>query len=122
MNEAHPHPIDLPHTSRLYKTLLQGGHFNRATNIVERVPGWDAGLFAEQFVEVVGKDVAVAMCAKGQGNGAFVIVELCGALMSDGREAGRSTVQGWFGPVEVAQMEESTAKGKKLLLEKINML
>ncbi|KAF8218252.1 hypothetical protein K438DRAFT_1796570 [Mycena galopus ATCC 62051] len=36
--EDDPHPIDLPHSSRLYKTLLQGGHFNRATSGVEQVP------------------------------------------------------------------------------------
>ncbi|KAF8218250.1 hypothetical protein K438DRAFT_1796559, partial [Mycena galopus ATCC 62051] len=63
--EDDPHPIDLPHSSRLYKTLLQGGHFNRATSEVEQVPSWDAITFAQQFVETVGKEVCVAMCTKG---------------------------------------------------------
>ncbi|KAG6805592.1 hypothetical protein H0H93_004445, partial [Arthromyces matolae] len=60
------HPIDLPHTSRLYKTLLQGGHFNHATKSVEPAPGWDAGAFAKEFTEIVGKDVTIGMCTLGE--------------------------------------------------------
>ncbi|KAJ6475719.1 armadillo-type protein [Mycena vitilis] len=118
--EDHSHPIDLPHSSRLYKTLLQGGHFNRATSEVEKATSWDASAFAQQFVETVGKEVCVGMCTKGERNGAFVIAELCEALK--GGKAARKTVKGWFGPAVLKDIESGEAKGKKILLEKIAAL
>jgi len=46
-----PHPIDLPHTSRLYKTLLQGGHFNHSMSSISLAPAstWDRGYFAREL-------------------------------------------------------------------------
>ncbi|KAJ7148678.1 armadillo-type protein [Mycena crocata] len=117
-----PHPIDLPHSSRLYKTLLQGGHFNRATAGVEKAPGWDARAFADQFVETVGKEVCIAFCTEGECNGAFVIAELCEALKGDGGESARKKLKSWFGAPVVKQIESGEAKGKKILLEKIAAL
>ncbi|KAJ8502883.1 hypothetical protein ONZ45_g11351 [Pleurotus djamor] len=73
---SEPHIIDLPHGSRLYKTLLQGGHFNHNTKEVNVAPGWDAAPFAEKFVETIGKDNSISMCSDGEANGAFVIAEL----------------------------------------------
>src|ERR1700733_12304527 len=83
-----PHPIDFPHTSRLYKTLMQGGHFNHGTSSISLAPAstWDRIYFARQFVQHVGNEGVVGMCTKGEGNGAFVVAELCGALVAD--EAG----------------------------------
>ncbi|KAJ7139088.1 puf family RNA-binding protein [Mycena epipterygia] len=117
-----PHPIDLPHSSRLYKTLLQGGHFNRAAAGVEKASAWNASAFAEKFVETVGKEVCVAMCTKGEANGAFVIAELCEALKGDDGKSSRKTLKGWFGAAVVKEIENGEAKGKKILLEKIAAL
>ncbi|KAJ7720293.1 armadillo-type protein [Mycena maculata] len=117
-----PHPIDLPHSSRLYKTLLQGGHFNRATTAVEPALGWDARAFAEKFMDAVGKEVCIAMCNKGECNGAFVVAELCEALKGAQGEAARKTLKGWFGAPVVKEIEGGEAKGKKILLEKISTL
>ncbi|KAG6864031.1 hypothetical protein C0991_000937 [Blastosporella zonata] len=121
---ASPHPIDLPHTSRLYKTLLQGGHFSHTSKSVERAPGWDAGAFAAQFVALVDKDVALGMCTLGEGNGAFVIAELCEALIREGEKCAgeKKKVKGWFGAEARAAVEGGQAKGKKVLLEKIALL
>lgn len=122
---AAPHPIDLPHTSRLYKTLLQGGHFNHNTKSIERAPGWDARVFAEAFVDVVGEQVGVAMCIKGQRDGAFVIAELCEAFMrqeNEGTKTARIKVKQWFGPAILKEIEKGDAKGKRVLLEKIALL
>jgi len=46
---------------------------------------------------VVGKEGMVGMCAEGDGNGAFVVAELCEALMggSEG-ERERKEVKRWF--------------------------
>lgn len=116
------HPIDLPHTSRMYKTLLQGGHFSHASRTVERVPGWDATAFATEFVRAVGEEVTVAMCAEGEGNGAFVVAELCEALIRDPGKEERTTVKRWFGDVAKKAVEEGKAKGKKVLLDKVEIL
>ena len=114
-----PHPIDLPPTSRLYKSLLQGGHFNHTTNSVERVS--DAAAFASQFVNIVGKDATVAMCV-GDGNGAFVVAELCEALVRGDLIEEKVEVKRWFGEKIVQEIEAGQAKGKKVLLEKIALL
>ncbi|KAF8067011.1 armadillo-type protein [Lyophyllum atratum] len=121
---AHPHLIDLPHTSRLYKTLLQGGHFSHTTKSVERAVGWDAGVFAAEFVTLVGKDVTIGMCTLGEGNGAFVVAELCEALIreEEKRSVERNKVKRWFGSEAREAVEGGSAKGKKVLLEKIALL
>ncbi|KAK7052431.1 PUM-HD domain-containing protein [Favolaschia claudopus] len=120
-DDDHPHPIDLPHSSRLYKTLLQGGHFNRATGTVDKVSEttWDAAAFVQQFMETIGKEVCVGMCSMGQCGGCFVIAELCEAVKGD--EAKR-TLKGWFGPTVVKEIEAGDAKGKKILLDKLAAL
>ncbi|KAJ7025570.1 armadillo-type protein [Mycena alexandri] len=123
--EDAPHPIDLPHAARLYKTLLQGGHFNRSSGAIEQSPAWDGAVFAVKFVEEVGKEVVVAMCTKGERNGAFVVAELCEALMGkEGDEAkeAREKLKGWFGKEVVKEIEGGETKGKKVLLEKIAAL
>lgn len=120
---ALPHSIDLPHTSRIYKTLLQGGHFSHTSKAVERAPGWDAGTFAEQFVQTVGEDVTVGMCTRGEGNGAFVVAELCETLVRDTeRTTARQKVKSWFGDDVRKAIEAGEAKGRKVLLEKLGLL
>ncbi|KAG7440558.1 ARM repeat-containing protein [Guyanagaster necrorhizus] len=113
---ASPHVIDLPHTSRMYKTLLQGGHFNRASNTVEKVAEWDSAVFADQLVETLGQDVIVGMCTKGERNGAFVVAE---ALSGD---KAKDLVKSWFMTNVIKEIEESDMKGKNVLLEKIRQL
>lgn len=135
VDAASPHPVDLPHTSRLYKTLLQGGHFNHTTKEVERAPQsrWNAQAFALQFVDIVDGDVMTAMCVKGDKNGAFVIAELCGALIGHNGEttggsseaevvAAKEKVKRCFGKSVIHQIREGDGKGKKVLLDKIALL
>jgi pumilio homology domain family member 6 len=76
-------------------------------------------------VRVVGREGMVGMCTKGEGNGAFVVAELCGALIGDGggKEDGeRDEVKGWFSEDVRIEIEEGRAKGKKVLLEKLALL
>ncbi|KAJ6480371.1 hypothetical protein C8R45DRAFT_1005275, partial [Mycena sanguinolenta] len=63
--DDHPHPIDLPHSSRLYNSCCGAG----------TAPGWDASTFAQHFMETLGKEVCGNDC-----NGCFVIAELCEAV------------------------------------------
>lgn len=100
----------------MYKTLLQGGHFNRASNAVEKVSGWDSAIFADQLVETLGRDVIVGMCTKGERNGAFVVAE---ALSGD---KAKCLVKGWFSADVIKEIEEGDMKGKNMLLEKIRQL
>jgi pumilio family protein 6 len=131
--KSHPSPIDLPPASRLYKNLLQGGHFNHSTQRVERVPSvmWDATTFAVEFVNEVGREATVGMCV-GKGNGAFVVAELVEALnrgLVEGEEGRKREIgealgrlKDWFGEEEVEEVERGEAKGKKVLVEKFSLL
>ena len=64
------------------------------------------------------------MCMKGEGNGAFVVAELCGAVMGEGGdlEELRREVKGWFGEGVLTKIESGKAKGRKVLLEKVAVL
>ena len=65
---------------------------------------------------------SIGMCIGAEGNGCFVIAELCEALVEgDGGDA-RKRVRGWFGENVVKQVEAVEAKGKKVLLEKVKKL
>ncbi|PCH37111.1 ARM repeat-containing protein [Wolfiporia cocos MD-104 SS10] len=113
-----PHPISLAHTSRLYKTLLQGGHFSHATRTVEHAPLWDAHAFAVRFVQLVGQDTTVAMA---RSDGAFVVAALCERLAAS-ESAERSVLRGWFGKDVKAEIGEAAPRGSALLLESLNAL
>ncbi|KDQ55462.1 hypothetical protein JAAARDRAFT_71318 [Jaapia argillacea MUCL 33604] len=117
---SNPHPIDLPHISRLYKTLLQGGHFDHSTSIISRSLYFSPKEFASAFVKVVGEDVTVAM-AKG-GGGTFLVAELLERVRAEGSEDEKKLVKAWFGEGVVGEIERGDVKGKKVLLEKIQAL
>jgi pumilio homology domain family member 6 len=128
-----PHPIDLAHTSRIYKTLLQGGQYNHKTQSIESSSNWNAGKFAVDYINNLGSDVVVSMCTKGEQNGCFVVAELCQALVSASAsttdeeekkdlERARKALKGWFGDGVRQDIESSDAKGKKVLLEKLAVL
>ncbi len=136
------HPIDLPHTSRLYKTLLQGGHFNHATHKIDYIPSWDAIRFAITFVNTIDKDVIVNTCTKGSRSGTFVVAELCSTLcngtktrgegnemqvvdeeLEDARDQARKLIKEWFTEdvLELIRGPEEM-KGRKVLLEALDRL
>ncbi|RPD65176.1 ARM repeat-containing protein [Lentinus tigrinus ALCF2SS1-7] len=114
-----PHPISLPHTSRIYKTLLQGGHFSHATKSIEQAPRFSAREFATRFVQVVGRDSTVAMA---QGDGAFVVAALCEQLAEHGDVEERKTVKGWFDAKTRKAVEAAGPKGVSVLLESLKKL
>ncbi|KAI0718430.1 ARM repeat-containing protein [Cerioporus squamosus] len=116
---AAPHPISLAHTSRLYKTLLQGGHFSHATKTVERAPRFSARDFAQRFVQIVGRENTVAMA---QGDGAFVVAVLCEQLAEHEDVEERKTVKGWFDSNARKAVEAAAPKGVNVLLEGLKKL
>ncbi|KAI0251069.1 ARM repeat-containing protein [Lactifluus subvellereus] len=106
-SDGSPHPIDLPHTSRLYKVLLQGGHFSHATNAIVSRPNFNPSTFASAFLHhVKSADIAAMAC----GGGSFVIAALLERVIADGtpeecnslseclsglREDGGKRTKGW---------------------------
>ncbi|KAJ4473395.1 ARM repeat-containing protein [Lentinula edodes] len=129
------HPLDLPHTSRLYKNLLQGGHFNHSLRTVEISPRWDPTTFAVEFVKIVGGDdgaVIKDICTKGERNGSFVVAQLCEALVRDDASSNqevkgsREKLKQWLSTSEtlkaIEEGEKDGAKGIKVLLDGIGKL
>ncbi|KAH9914173.1 ARM repeat-containing protein [Epithele typhae] len=113
-----PHPISLPHTSRLYKTLLQGGHFSQSARAVEPSPRFSGHDFAVRFVQQVGEDVTVAMA---KGDGAFVVAALCEQLASE-ESPERKTVKAWFDAEVCKAVEQAGGKGVAVLVESLKKL
>jgi pumilio homology domain family member 6 len=116
-----PHPIDSSHVARLYKTLLQGGHFNQSSRSITKPPSsFSPPMFASSFLAVVGQDVTVSMA---QGSGAFVIAELCNRVNAEGTKEERRLLQTWFTEGGISEsIQEKEMKGKGVLLESINAL
>ncbi|KIJ64088.1 hypothetical protein HYDPIDRAFT_91143 [Hydnomerulius pinastri MD-312] len=116
---SQPHPIDLPHTSRMHKGLLQGGHFSHSTKSVERTSTFSPLELASVFLSTVGKDTTRAIA---EGDGAFVVAELLERIREEGSDEEKKKVKGWFDDAFVARIKDSEVKGKNVLIEKIQAL
>jgi pumilio family protein 6 len=80
-SEGAPHPIALSHTSRLYKVLLQGGHFSQDTKAVVTRPNFNPSAFATAFLRHVKPEDITAMARDG---GGFVVAALLERVVFDG--------------------------------------
>ena len=116
-----PHPMDASHVERLYKTLLQGGHYDRSSkSITKPSSSFSPSAFASSFLTVVGRDVIVAMA---QRNCAFVAAELCRRVNTEGTDEERRLLRTWFTEKEVSRdIRVKEMKGKDVLLGSINAL
>lgn len=117
------HLLDLSHSTRTYKTLLSGGHFNPTTKSVQVVDPALSAAFATAVwgaikSEDAGGDENVKRLARA--NAAFVLVELIEALNKAGKGAEVKRV------LASKDVKESIAasgrKGSALLVEKISAL
>lgn len=108
----------------MYKTLLQGGHYNKKTQSIETTDQWDALAFATSFMQTVPQNIVVSMCTKGERNGTFVITTLCETLVRGGdeRKSERQKLRSWFGEKERKAIQKGDGRGKDLLLEKLALL
>lgn len=117
-DSTNPHVITLPHTSRVYKLLLQGGHFSHGFGEVERSSHFSPLDFAKQFVSVVGKDNTLAIA---RDDGAFVVAALCERALED--EELKQTLKSWFSRAFVTELEqEQDRRGRTVLLKQIAAL
>lgn len=116
-----PHPIDASHVARLYKTLLQGGHYDQSSKSVAKPSSsFSSSRFASSFLTTVGRDATVAMA---QGNGTFVVAELCRRVSSEGADEEKRLLRMWFTEDGVGEeIRDKEMKGKKVLLESIDAL
>jgi pumilio family protein 6 len=115
--DGHTHPIDLPHTSRLYKVLLQGGHFSHATNAVAARPNFNPSAFATAFLRHVEP---VDIAAMARGGGTFVIAALVERVVAGGTPEERSKLKECLSGLEGD--EGKTIKGWAALMEGIRLL
>ena len=76
--------------------------------------------FASSFLAVVGRDTTVAMA---QGNGAFVVAELCTRVITEGGDEEKRLLRTWFTHKGVSKdIHDKEMKGKHVLLESIDAL
>jgi pumilio homology domain family member 6 len=117
-DSAKPHLISFAHSSRLYKTLLQGGPFSHQTKAVIRSEFWSPTDFAQEFVKVVGKDNTLAMA---KDDGAFVVAVLCERAQDSA--ALKKQLKGWFdASVKKELMKDKERRGRSMLLQQIEAL
>ncbi|KAF9648433.1 hypothetical protein BDM02DRAFT_3187093 [Thelephora ganbajun] len=115
-----PHPIDASHVARLYKTLLQGGHYDQSSkSITKPSSSFSPSTFASSFLTAVGQDVIVAMA---QGNGAFVVAELCRRVSAEGTDKEKRLLRIWFTEELRKDIRGKEMRGQSVLLESIDAL
>lgn len=116
-----PHPIDLPHTSRLYKALLQGGHFSHETSAVESRPNFEPSAFASAFLRHVTPANITAMA---RGGGGFVISALIERIVANGTPEDCNILNECLAGLkdEVEGRQKEGIKGSSALLEGISSL
>ena len=77
-------------------------------------------MFASSFLTAVGRDATVAIA---QGNGAFVVAELCRRVSTEGTDEGKRLLRTWFTEEGVSKdIRDKEMKGKNVLLESIDTL
>jgi pumilio family protein 6 len=120
-SEGLPHPIDLPHTSRLYKALLQGGHFSHDSNAIESRPNFEPSAFATAFLRHVTPANIVAMA---RGGGGFVVAALIERVVANGTPEECNILNKCLAGLkaEVEGHQTKGIKGSSVLSEGIRLL
>ncbi|KAL5521191.1 hypothetical protein ACEPAG_9114 [Sanghuangporus baumii] len=111
-----PHVIDIPHASRVYKTLLQGGHFSHTTQMIIPAPEktFSSIQFSRAWMKGVDKERTREMGLRG---GTFVVAAFVERVLENGEDEEKKEVKGWFDEVFLKKLTESEARGKKVLLD-----
>jgi pumilio homology domain family member 6 len=120
------HPIEQAHTARMIKTLLQGGHWSHTAKKIEQSELFDASVFAATFVRIVGcentDEEGSRITAMAQGDGSFVIAELCTRIATEGSEVDKRKLRGWFTEDVVDALQAGEGRGVKTLIQSIETL
>ncbi|KAG8834409.1 pumilio domain member 6 [Serendipita sp. 399] len=119
-NMEQKHPVELSHTSRMLKQLLQGGHWSHATKAVARSEHFDAAIFSSAFLRIVGDDDdGQRIRNMAQGDGTFVVAELCERIEKEGRAEDKRKLKKWFPSGLINDIKNSDIRGGAVLLEKL---
>ena len=117
------HLLDLSHSTRTYKALLSGGHYNPSTSSVNVIdsalPTLSANALWDALIspEAGGEENAVRVA---KGNAAFVMVEMIEGLVKVGRGAEVKKVLGSSSVRE--RIVAGGRKGAAMLAEKLAVL
>ena len=109
-----PHIIDVPHSCRVYKTLLQGGHFSQQTKAVARSTAFSPYNFAGMWLKKADKQNTRAI---GLGGGAFVVAALYERIRDEGSEDEKAELGSWFDSTFIDDLQNKETKGKAVLLD-----
>lgn len=122
MLSVDPSIISIGHISRLYKILLQGGHFSLSTQGIIRSPAFAPEVFASQFLMHVPEEKIQEMA---KGDGAFVIAELIERVREEGNDEDRVRLGEIFGKAGEKvrkQVECSQPRGWEVLVNKLEKI
>ncbi|CAE6502591.1 unnamed protein product [Rhizoctonia solani] len=109
------HILNLSHASRLYKTLVQGGHFNQQNKQIERSEQAPKSV-AGKFIHAAGKDNVISMAL---GEGGFVIAEVIGELQEEGDQENLKEIRSWFKKDTKERLGKGDIRGSAVLLERL---
>lgn len=113
---AQTHILNLTHASRLYKTLIQGGYYDKKLKRTERAEHAPKGV-ARAFMHAAGKDNTVAMAL---GEGTFIVAELMDKLKEEGHDEELKELRSWFGKDVRGTLSKGDVRGSAVLLERLN--
>ncbi|KZT52352.1 ARM repeat-containing protein [Calocera cornea HHB12733] len=112
--------INHPHVSRLYKTLIQGGHYEKEIAGVVESPSWSGADFATTFFDAAGGNkTGEALVKIASGSGAFLIAELAGRLKDT--SAGKK-MRKVFDASVLEHIQQADVRGSTVLIEKVHAL
>ncbi|CAE6443792.1 unnamed protein product [Rhizoctonia solani] len=109
------HILNLSHASRLYKSLVQGGHFNQQTKEIERSEQAPKGV-AGKFMYAAGKENVTSMAL---GEGGFVIAEVVGKLKEEGDQEKLKEIRSWFKKDTRERLGKGDIRGSAVLLQRL---
>ncbi|KAB5590423.1 Pumilio like domain containing protein [Ceratobasidium theobromae] len=110
------HILNLSHASRLYKSLVQGGHFNQQTKQIE-LAEYAPRRVASAFMNAAGHENVLAMAL---GEGGFVIAEVIGKLKEEGDKDNLEQIRSWFGNSTREKLKKGNSRGSMVLLQRLD--
>ena len=123
IDPATSHLLDLSHSTRTYKLLLSGGHFDTSTGVVLVKDESLSPAFASAFWDAITSDDAGGVdnaLRIAKGNAPFVVVEMVGALIAAGKGVAVKRVLG--SDAVIRSVETSGKKGAELLAKTLSAL
>lgn len=120
-SEQHIHILSLSHVAKMFKTLMQGGHYSQKSGTVDDV---DAGLardFALAFYQTAKASENLVAYAQESGT-TFVLLAMVQRLQSSAGPKVVHELKSMFSAEDRQKISETGAKGSNLLLDAVAKL